>query len=100
MCLDYFQIVFTWGYFKILLSLETRGIPMVIAVATMIRSAGSLWKGSWSRTDRIAIALSTGTKRKKGRVSDLAIQSRASIVKVSRPFDTSRAISQVLMDEI
>lgn len=98
--LNHYQIVFTLGYLRIFLSLVTKGIPMVIAVATMILSAGSLWNGSSRRTDRIAIALSTGTKRKKGSDSDLAIQSRASIVNVRRPFDTSRAISHVLIDEI
>ncbi len=34
-------MVWTCGYDKILLSRVTRGIPMVIAVAVIIRSAGS-----------------------------------------------------------
>jgi hypothetical protein len=38
----YFQIALTCGYFRILASPETTGAPGAKAVATMIRSAGSL----------------------------------------------------------
>ena len=78
----------------------TKVAPTIVAVATMMRSAGSLRMGFGKETDLMAIALSIGMNLTNGNLSDLAIQSLTSIVSCKRPLATSRATSQALMDEI
>ncbi len=65
----------------------------------IIRSAGSVWSGPGSWTDLSAIRLSTGTKWRKGKDSDLAIQSALSMVRRRRPRATNWATSQTLIED-
>lgn len=75
------------------------GQDRVRAVATMRRSAGSLWKGSGRLTAARAMALSTGMKTTLRRASTLESQSSRVAVKWRRPDLMSKTISQVVMDE-
>ena len=89
----------TWGYLRILLSAVIRVAPAVRAVAIIILSAGSEWRGSGKVTDLEAIRLSTGMKRSRLMPSTLPIHESTSMFSCSLPLFTNRYISQILMEE-
>ena len=76
------------------------GNPSTVDVATIIRSAGSLWNFPGRCTDFKKIELSTGTKCRKGIASDFATQDSTLISSTSPSLLTNWATSQTLIDEM